>query len=81
MSSVVTRLLEISITLMIDAASVSSLPVLRMRHAGCRGSSVAQPLINGMTTTPVSNPDRPSASRGKRKIAVSAMATGLLYSS
>ena len=65
---------------MIDAATVSSLPVLRMRQTGWAGSSSGQPSTSGMTTTPVSKPERPSASRGKRKIAVSAMATGLLYS-
>lgn len=48
-----------------SAAVVRSLLALRIRPAGSSAVSVGSPLTSGMTTTPVSNPDRPSASAGK----------------
>ena len=53
-----------SITLMISAAAVSSFFVLRIRPCGFRSVSSASPRTSGMTATPVSNPDKPSASFG-----------------
>jgi hypothetical protein len=50
---------------MTAAAVRSSRRVLRIRPAGRFGSSSASPRTSGMTATPVSNPDRPRASRGK----------------
>ena len=50
---------------MISAAVVSSLRALRMRPVGSAAVSAGSPLTSGITTTPVSNPDRPSASAGK----------------
>ena len=56
-----------SITLMMSAAVVSSLRALRIRPVGASWVSVGSPATSGMTTTPVSNPDRPSARAGKTK--------------
>jgi hypothetical protein len=61
------RLLPRRKTLMMSAAVISSLRVLRMRPAGRAGSSPSAPRTSGMTATPVSNPERPRASLGKRR--------------
>lgn len=66
----------ISITLMIAAAVVSSLRALRIRPMGLARVSVASPLTSGITTTPVSKPDRPSASAGKTSSAAPMMPNG-----
>ncbi len=50
---------------MTQAATVSSFRVLRIRPAGCAGSSVGSPSTWLITATPVSKPDMPSASLGK----------------
>ncbi len=76
---VVTTLLRMSITLMMAAAPVSSFFVLRMRPAGCSGVSVGSPLTSGITTTPVSKPERPSASFGNRKSATSTIIIALPF--
>ena len=75
-SSVVTVADPISITLMIAAALVSSFLALRIRPAGLSGVSVSSPCTNGITTTPVSKPDRPSASAGNTSMAAATMNTG-----
>ena len=62
---------------MISAAVGSSLRVLRMRPAGCSGVSVGSPWTSGMTATPVSKPDRPSASLGKSSRATPIITSGL----
>ena len=59
------KLLAINSTLMISAAAKSSLFVLRMRPRGFASVSFASPLTSGITATPVSNPESPSASFGK----------------
>ena len=64
---VVTKLLPISITLMISAAVASSFFVLRIRPSGAPSVSVGVAATSGMTATPVSNPDSPSASFGKQQ--------------
>ena len=64
-------LLPTSMTLMITAAVVSSFLVLRMRPAGCAAVSSGSPSTSGITATPVSNPDRPSARRGNSSMAKS----------
>ena len=46
---------------------MSSLRVLRMRPAGRAGSSPGSPRTSGITATPVSKPERPRASLGKRR--------------
>ncbi len=51
---------------MITAAAVSNLPVLRMRPFGRFGLSPSLPRTSGITATPVSKPESPSASRGNR---------------
>ena len=61
---------------MIRAAVVSSLRVSRIRPAGSRGVSVASPRTCGMTATPVSKPDMPSASLGKTSSATPTIASG-----
>lgn len=65
MSRVVTSEEPMSITLMMSAAVVRSLRALRIRPVGASWVSVGSPATSGMTTTPVSNPDRPSARAGK----------------
>ena len=70
-SIVVTMLLATSITLMMSAAAVSSFRVLRMRPRGRVSVSPASPLTSGITATPVSKPERPSASFGNSSIATS----------
>ena len=49
---------------MVSAAVVSSLRAFRMRPVGSAIVSDGSPSTSGMTTTPVSNPDRPSARAG-----------------
>ena len=58
-------LLPISSTLMISAAVRAASCVLRMRPAAISASIAGSPLTSGITATPVSNPDSPSASFGK----------------
>ena len=67
-----------SSTLMISAALVSSLAVLRIRD--CRTSSGVSPCpaTSGMTATPVSKPERPSASLGNRTTAITIHIMGRL---
>ena len=72
----VTKLLAVSIALMISAAASSSFLVLRMRPVGSRSVSVASPRTSGITATPVSNPDRPSASFGNRMSAIATIISG-----
>ena len=60
----VTSALPMSSTLMMSAAVRSSLRVLAMRDRSSVASSSPSPATSGMTATPVSNPDRPSASLG-----------------
>ena len=64
-SSVVTKELVIRKTLMITAAVVSSRLVPRIRPRGAASVSLASPWTCGITATPVSKPDMPSASFGK----------------
>ncbi len=52
---------------MITAAVVSSRLAPRMRPVGRSAVSPASPLICGMTATPVSKPESPSASRGENE--------------
>lgn len=61
MSKVVTKLAPISSVHMIIAAHINSLRVLRTRWA------MSAPEICGITETPVSKPDMPSANLGKTK--------------
>ncbi len=65
MSSAETVLLPRSSTLMINAADTSSRCAPRIRPAGLASVSSGSPSTSGITATPVSNPDRPSASFGK----------------
>ena len=64
---VVIRLLPRRNTLITSAAVISSLRVLRIRAAGRTGSSPGAPFTSGITATPVSKPERPRASLGKRR--------------
>ena len=73
-------LLQTSITLMITAAVVSSLCVFRIRPSGWSSVSPGSPCTSGMTATPVSNPDRPSASFGKTSKETTTILNGLPYS-
>ena len=73
----VTKLLVIRKTLMITAALVSSRRVPRIRPAGRCSVSSASPSMCGMTATPVSKPDRPSASLGKTSSATATIMNGL----
>lgn len=59
---------------MVTAAVVSSRWVPRIRPAGRSRVSCTPPLICGITATPVSNPDSPSASLGNT---ISASATAI----
>ena len=69
------KLVAIRNTLMISAAVVSSFFVPRIRPAGFSSVSSGSPSTCGMTATPVSKPDRPSASLGKTSSATPTMAT------
>ncbi len=75
-SRVVTRLLVIRNALISSAAVVSSRLPLRMRPVGFSSVSPLSPSISGMTTTPVSKPDRPSASFGNTSSAAPISASG-----
>ena len=77
MSSVVTMLLPTRKKLMITAAASSSFFALRMRPSGRSGVSPGSPCSSGMTATPVSNPERPSASLGRQDERGANMAHGL----
>ena len=65
-----------NMTLMMSAAVVSSLRALRIRPVGAAGVSVGSPLTSGITTTPVSKPDKPRASAGKTSRAAPMTAIG-----
>ena len=58
------------------AAVVRSLCVWRMRPRGCASVSPGSPCTRGITATPVSNPERPSARRGKTRSAASSIRRG-----
>ena len=73
----VTKLLVIRKTLMISAAVVSSFLAPWMRPVGRSSVSPGSPSMCGITATPVSKPDRPSASLGKTSRASPTMTTGL----
>lgn len=64
-STVVMKLVVIRNTLMISAAVVSSFLVSRIRPVGFASVSSGSPSTSGITATPVSKPDMPSASLGK----------------
>jgi hypothetical protein len=70
-------LLVTSSTLMMSAAVISSLRVFRIRPTGCASVSPGKPSTSGMTATPVSKPESPSASLGKRSIATTIILNGL----
>ncbi len=72
------RLVTIRKALMIKAAVASSLRVLRMRPTGLASGSFGSPLTSGMTATPVSKPESPSASFGKIRMAKPTSSKGLL---
>ena len=65
-----TTLLASRNTLMISAAADRSFLVLRILPAGLSSVSDASPRTSGMTATPVSKPDSPSASFGNRMSAI-----------
>ncbi len=69
--------LKMSRTLMMRAAVVSSLWAPRIRPSGFFSVSVGSPLICGITATPVSKPDMPSASFGNSSRATPTMAKTL----
>src|SRR5215203_6500558 len=77
MSTAVTKLLVIRKKLMIRAAVVSSLPVLRIRPVGCSESAPSSPRTSGIKLTPVSKPESPKASCGNTKSATPSIASGL----
>ncbi|MER5426919.1 hypothetical protein [Streptosporangium roseum] len=74
-----TRLLAMRKKLMINAAAVSRRLVPLIRPAGRSGSSSCDPRTRGITATPVSKPDSPSASFGKTSSATPIMTSGLEY--
>ena len=76
-SSTETVVLAMSSTLMIRAAVESSFLVFRIRPAGLSSVSSASPRTSGMTATPVSKPESPRASFGKRITAIAAIIAGL----
>ncbi len=65
-----TTLLASRNTLMMRAAADRSFLVLRILPAGFSSVSDASPRTSGMTATPVSKPDSPSASFGNRMSAI-----------
>ena len=72
------ELLPISMTLMMSAAAAAASCVLRMR--ACRiapRDRRRSPSTSGMTATPVSKPERPSASFGNSKSATTTIVSGL----
>ena len=70
-------LLPTSATLMISAAVASSLFVLRILPIGFASVSPASPRTSGMTATPVSKPESPSASFGNRSRTKTTIIAGL----
>ena len=56
---------------MISAAAVSSFLAFRIRPVGSSSVSSGSPFTSGMTETPVSKPERPSASFGNSNMATS----------
>ena len=62
---------------MMPAAVCSSHIVCLMRPFGLDGVSPGSPRTSGITATPVSNPDRPSASFGNSSSAMAAIIIGL----
>lgn len=71
------KLVAMRKTLMTTAAVVSSFFVPRIRPAGFSSVSSASPWTWGMTATPVSKPERPSASLGKTSRATPTIAITL----
>src|SRR5439155_1756520 len=65
MSTVVTNVVVSRYTLMIAAATVSSLRVLAMRPRRTSSSVRPSELTSGIMLTPVSNPERPRTSSGQ----------------
>jgi hypothetical protein len=61
---------------MMMAAVASNLRVLRMRPAGLASASSSLPRTRGMTATPVSKPERPSAILGKSSRAMPSATQG-----
>ena len=76
MSSVVTTLLETRKTLIVSAAAVSSRFAPAIRPRGCSSVSPGAPAICGITATPVSKPDSPSASLGNTRRATATTISG-----
>ncbi len=71
------KLLVMRKTLMMRAAVVSSFLAPRIRPAGFSSVSPESPSTCGMTATPVSKPDRPSASFGNTTRAMAIIMNGL----
>ena len=76
-STVVTTLLTISSTLMISAAREAASSCCGYARVGRSSVSSGSPLTSGITATPVSNPDRPSASFGNTSSAAPIISIGL----
>ena len=64
---------------MVSAAVVSSRRAPAMRPAGSCSVSVGAPRTSGITATPVSNPDSPSASLGNTSSATPTITSGSEY--
>lgn len=79
LSRVVISLLAIRNTLIMSAAHNSSRWVWRMRPAGFCSVSSGLPLTSGISATPVSKPDKPSASFGKSRRDIPTIANGLAW--
>ncbi len=75
-SSTVTTLEVTRKVLMISAATVSSRRVPAIRPSGRSSVSPSRPRTSGITDTPVSNPDRPSASSGNTISAIPTISSG-----
>src|SRR5438128_566532 len=73
MRAIVAKLLATRNTLIIKAAASNSRRVFLTRPAGCSGVSSVAPRTRGMTVTPVSKPDRPSAGRGNSSTEIASM--------
>jgi hypothetical protein len=76
-STAVTKLEVSSSTAMIPAAVASSRRVPEIRRASCSSAEPFPAATWGMTSTPVSNPDRPRASLGKATSATPITASAL----
>lgn len=61
---------------MIAAAVVNRCLAPRMRPIGCSGVSPGPLLMSGITATPVSKPERPSANLGKTSNAMATITSG-----